>query len=59
MRSSMQRKAGVKLVTVFATGVLTAATTVAVSGLGGSVTHAANMPVTLSPAMMSRVFSNL
>jgi len=40
----MQRKAGVKLVTVLLAGVFTAVATVAVSGFGGSATQPAKLP---------------
>jgi hypothetical protein len=53
----MQRSAGVKFVTALVTGVLTAVTTVAVSGFGGSETQAANIPVMQNPAKSNRDFS--
>ncbi|MDK9724237.1 MAG: hypothetical protein OEL88_05055 [Sterolibacteriaceae bacterium MAG5] len=46
----MQRNEEVKLVTVFAAGVFTAAATVAVSGLGGSVTQPASIKAIPTPA---------
>ncbi|MFZ4538734.1 hypothetical protein [Propionivibrio sp.] len=55
----MQRRAGVKFVTALVTGVFTAATAVAVSGLGASVTQAANTLVMQIPAKTRRDLSNV